>query len=199
MSGLQARTRGVDAIRNSFTTAERARFHNLLKLAAESPYEGERTNALAAAGRLAARHGMTLAEAAAAGPGSARRAPDPTRPERPGAGSRSWEDRPWEDRGWTAADMARFVHLMDWQIYVAKQRRDAALREARLRGLDAEDPPPPPRPRRVPRPNHAGRNPWDHARVLLTETSLRLHEIVEITGLDIYQIVGFKLKLERGL
>jgi hypothetical protein len=198
MSGLQARNRGENVIRNSFTTAERARFHNLLKLAAESPYEGERTNALAAAGRLAARHGMTLAEAAAAGPGSAQRAPDPTRPERPGAGSRSWEDRPWEDRGWTAADMARFVHLMDWQIYVAKQRRDAALREARLRGLDAEDPPPP-RPRRVPRPNHAGRNPWDHARVLLTETSLRLHEIVEITGLDIYQIVGFKLKLERGL
>lgn len=111
----------------------------------------------------------------------------------------AWEDRIWKGRTWTAADMAHFIQLMDWQIHVAKQRRDAALREARLRGLDAEEEASPPRPKRVPRPNDAGRNPWDHARVLLTETSLRLHEIVEITGLDIYQIVGFKLKLERGL
>ena len=38
----------------------------------------------------------------------------------------------------------------------------------------------------------------DHARILLTETSLRLREIVDITGLDIYQVVGLKLSLRPG-
>ena len=50
-----------------FSEAERQRFHNLLQLAAESPFEGERANALAAATRLATRCGLTLDEAAAGG------------------------------------------------------------------------------------------------------------------------------------
>ena len=49
------------------TTAERERFHNLLLMAKESPFEGERTNALEAAERMAQRHDMTLEEAARSG------------------------------------------------------------------------------------------------------------------------------------
>src|SRR3546814_1630412 len=47
-------------ISTGFTEAERQRFHNLLQLAAESPFEGERANALAAATRLAVRCGLAL-------------------------------------------------------------------------------------------------------------------------------------------
>ena len=43
-----------------FDEAERKRFHNLLTLANESPYEGERTAALAAAERMAKARGMDL-------------------------------------------------------------------------------------------------------------------------------------------
>jgi len=160
-----------------FTTAERERFHNLLKLAAESPFAGERANALAAAQRLAARHGMTVDEAAA----GARAAPRPAAP----------------DAAWTTAAAAPFVHLMDWQIYAAKLRREAAIRAARARGLDPEAPRSP-RAQSAPRANPARMEPRDHARVLLTETSLRLREIVDITGLDIYQVVGLKLMLRTA-
>src|SRR3546814_17575845 len=45
-------------ISTGFTEAERQRFHNLLQLAAESPFEGERANALAADTRLAVRCGQ---------------------------------------------------------------------------------------------------------------------------------------------
>ena len=51
-----------------FDEAERKRFHNLLLLANESPYEGERTAALAAAKRMSKARGMTLEEAASGGP-----------------------------------------------------------------------------------------------------------------------------------
>ena len=42
----------------------RDRFRALLKLASESPFEGERENAMDAATRLAEQHGMSLDEAA---------------------------------------------------------------------------------------------------------------------------------------
>ena len=38
-------------------------------------------------------------------------------------------------------------------------------------------------------------NPFSHARTLIRETSLPLREIASITGLDIYQVVGLKLKM----
>ena len=38
------------------------------------------------------------------------------------------------------------------------------------------------------------RNPTDHAEVLLKETSLSSHEIAEMTGLDVYEVFGMKLK-----
>ena len=38
------------------------------------------------------------------------------------------------------------------------------------------------------------RNPTDHAEVLLKETSLPSHEIAKMTGLDVYEVFGIKLK-----
>ena len=37
-------------------------------------------------------------------------------------------------------------------------------------------------------------NPTQPAEVLLKETSLTAHEIAEMTGLDVYQVFGIKLK-----
>jgi hypothetical protein len=91
------------------------------------------------------------------------------------------------------------MHLTDLAIRLAKLRREAALAEARSRGLDAAAEAAARR-----RANHVQRqaqrrvNPRDHARILLSETSLRLREIVDITGLDIYQVVGLKLSLRPG-
>ncbi len=154
------------------TEAERQRLHNLLLMAALSPFEGERANAIAAAARLAARRGMTLEEAAAAG------------------GPPAADDPPPHDE----AQLAAFVHLMDYQIGLAKMRRDAALRAARERGLVTASKPL----RRLVRAVRFGRartDPWRHAHTLLAETSLPFREIAHITGLSIYQVVGVKLKL----
>ena len=41
----------------------------------------------------------------------------------------------------------------------------------------------------------ARRHPVKHAEVLLNETSLPIQEIMEITGLNVYQVVSLKLKL----
>lgn len=162
---------------------ERERFRNLLELAARTPFEGERDNALAAAARLAARHGLTLEEAArGAPPEPPGRRPDPSPPPRPDA---------------FASAFARAVHLMDAQIALDKLRREAALRAARARGLDA-DAPPAPRAARRPRFSRERRNPYSLARLLIRETSLPLREIVEITGLDIYEIVAMKLKMRQA-
>lgn len=170
-----------DAISGAFTETERERFHNLLKLAAESPFEGERTAALGAAERLAGKHGMTLDEAAVAG-----RAP----PQRPSPKS----DRPTKEE----AEFNRFaqsMHLMDYHVHIDKARRDAALEEARQRGLDHEAAPRAKSKQRA-KPLHARRmNPERHAAVLLKETELPFREVAEITGLNIYQVVGLKLKM----
>ena len=112
---------GVRDIVRTFTEAERERFHNLLKLAAESPFEGERTNALDAARRLAAKHGLTMEEAARAD-GFAQRPPPPR-----------------EEEPFTAGRFAAAVHLMDYHLYLDKKRREEALAEARARGLDREE------------------------------------------------------------
>ncbi len=172
-----------------FSETERKRFTGLLRLAAESPFAGERANALAAAERLAARHGMTLADASDA-PESAMR-------PRHRADMAAEVDVDLAGSPIDSPHAARFVHLMDWQIQAAKARREAALAEARARGLDAAE-----AARRKPeqrwRPNRHRMDPLQHARVLLTETNLRLHDIVHITGLDIYTVVGLKLRLRRA-
>jgi hypothetical protein len=106
-------------------------------------------------------------------------------------------------RSWFAdydpPEVGRFMHLTDIAIRLAKLQREAALAEARARGLDAAAEAAARRRRdHVQRQNGRRMDPHDHARVLLTETSLRLRDIVDITGLDIYQVVGLKLALRPG-
>lgn len=161
----------------------RQRFHNLLKLAAESPFAGERANALAAARRLADKHGMSLDEAARLGFEETPRAEPPPPPPRPRRDAKS------------AAGF--FFHLSEAELLAEKARRDASLRAARARGLDADERQPKPQPARRVWRSGAKRNPYSHARVLLNETSIPFAEIAAVTGLDIYQIVGMKLKM-RG-
>lgn len=184
--------RTMDAAQTPFSEAERERYHALLKLAAESPFEGERKNALAAADRLAKQHGMTMDEAAAppdmaAAPRQSVRPADPT--ER-------------ELRKAAAHEMAGVVNLMDHFVNDDKARREAALREAYERGLDSEERKAAERQAKRPawKSKSAGarRNPRAHAHVLLSETSMPLSEIVSLTGLDIYEVVGMKLKLRHA-
>jgi len=171
-----------------FSEAERLRFHNLLQLAAESPFEGERANALAAAKRLAERVGLTLDEAAAGGAAQ----------EPPHAAPRG-DDHLADDLGFAPQTLDRFAraaHLMDNFILHDKLRREAALRAAQARGLDAEGL------REAVtstvtngKVNRRRMNPYRHAATLLKETSLSFDEISNITGLDIYAVVGLKLKM----
>ena len=169
-------------ISEAFTEAERERFHNLLLLAAESPFEGERVNAIEAATRLAAKHGMTLQEAARADA-----APPPPPPQ------------PTVARWAPQRDVARFVHMSEQFIKADKKRREEALQEARDRGLDADE-----RRSAAERPStraafsRAKRNGVSHARVLLAETTLPLQEVADLSGLDIYQVVGMKLKMRAS-
>ena len=79
-----------------------------------------------------------------------------------------------------------------------KARWQNAVEKARQRGLaDGEE-------SKVAASQHvrsfskARRNPMKHAEVLLKETSLPFVEIAEITGLNIYDVVGVKLKLRKA-
>ncbi len=133
---------------------------------------------------MAKARGMNLQEAASGGPAPERPEPGPPREHR---------QAPSQTQG-----MARAAQMMDAWIREDKARRDAALAEAQARGLDAAE-------RRraaaganpVIRRNDRRRDPHSHARVLLGETSLPLEEICMLTGLDIYEVVGMKLKM-RG-
>ncbi len=163
---------------DDFTAAERDRFHNLLKLAAESPFEGERANALAAAERLAKRHGMSLDEAAGGGV----------------VGKLTAKE---EAEAREAYEFLRAMAVSDYQVQIDKARREAAIKAAMDRGLDAAEREAAKRrvSHRMPRANGRGRNRLSHARVLLAETSLPLQEVASITGLDMYTVVGLKLKM----
>lgn len=173
-----------DIISHPFSEEERQRFHNLLLLASESPFEGERVNALDAATRMATRHGMSLQEAARHDP-----TPDPPRQTEPRT-SRSTAE--WR----TERDMAASVRMSEQFLRMDKERRQQAMEEARKRGLDAEE-------RRAAQRqtiyrstnSQSKRNPESHARVLLRETSLPLREVADLSGLDFYQVVGMKLKM----
>jgi len=161
-----------------FNSDERERFHNLLKLAAESPFEGERRNALAAATRLAKRHGMSLEEAAVGG-GSPYQNAEP----------------PASEAANGVQVFAHSLHLMDYYLHVDKIRRDEALKAARQRGL-VTDAPPALRAYSAERRNSNRRmNPARHAAILLREISLPFNEVARIIGLDVYKVVGMKLKM----
>ena len=94
---------------------------------------------------------------------------------------------------------ARAAHLMDNFILSDKARRAEALRAAQSRGLDADEL------RKAvtasvtqSRMKRRHMNPNRHAATLLRETSLSFREIATITGLDIYSVVGLKLKLRAS-
>jgi hypothetical protein len=172
-------------IETPFTESERQRFRNLLELANSSPYQGERDNAMAAAERLAGRHGMTLEEAAEGGGEEPRQEPPRRAPE-------MWQER----------ELARVVHLMDYQIQLDKARIAEAMKEAIARGLEPDPEPQPIRPQYLgswrPFRNRRRMEPYRHAQILLEETSLPIEEIADITGLDVYKVASLKLKIRRG-
>lgn len=181
------------------TTAERERFHNLLLMAKESPFEGERTNALQAAERMAQRHDMTLEEAARSGgeglqkPGEQSPAPKP-----PSSFEQAEAEAAARERAF--AESARFMRDMEDHARSDKARRDEALKAAYDRGLDAEE-----RRRaeraasrdKIVRKNGRKRNPLVHARVLLKETRLPIKEIASICGIDVHTVAGIKLKMRQ--
>jgi len=160
----------------------------LLKLAANSPYEGERTAALAAAERLVAKHGMTLDEAA-----QRQVAQDASHPE-----SRHWPA--CQERAAAREAAAHHFRQAELSRKADKTRWEQAWAEARARGLDEEPASPKGRPSphfQQPR-SRRRRNPVAFARTLLMETRLSLQEIADITQLDMYQVVGLKLKLRSA-
>ncbi|MBN43386.1 MAG: hypothetical protein CL573_07860 [Alphaproteobacteria bacterium] len=128
---------------------------------------------------------MTLEEAAGGGPA----------PERPESRFPNVSRKQAKD----AYGAAKAMRMTDAWTEADKARRDAAMEEARQRGLDeAERRKEAAAAARVPRRNNRKRDPKSHARVLLQETSLPMDEICTLTGLDMYQIVEMKLKMRRG-
>jgi len=123
---------------------------------------------------------MTLEEAARGEPAP----PPPPRRDEAAAAARA------------ESAFSRAVHMMDTQLQADKARREAALRAARERGLDAERAASR-RPTARASSRKWRRNPYVHARVLLRETALPLRDIVDITGLDIYKVVEMKLKMRE--
>ena len=89
------------------------------------------------------------------------------------------------------------VHLMDHYLRTDKARREAALRVAQGRGLDGAE-------RAAARRNQdrpisrRRMAPNNHAAVLLRETSFSFREISDITGLNVYDVVGMKLKMRAA-
>lgn len=161
--------------------AARERFTALLNLASDSPFEGERENALAAAERLAESHGLTLDEAA--NPAWRRSMVDVPAP---GAST----------QGQPASRFANYFDMTERNLQTDKERREEAMRDAVARGLDraAKKARGSAAPRKAAS-SRSQRSPRSHARVLLSETSFTLTEIVSMTGLDIYDVVGLKLKM----
>lgn len=130
---------------------------------------------------MVSKHGMTLDEAA----------------------QRAVEDNETEAREQARAkthaeqDAARRFREAEARRAADKERWEKAWQDAKARGLDEEPkekPKGPPPNFTRPRSNRR-RNPVVFAQVLLKETGLPLQEIAAITQLDMYQVVGLKLKL----
>ena len=160
------------------------RFRALLKLASESPFEGERENAMAAAGRLAEQHGLTLDEAA--------------QPTERIAALQSSRSADAQERS-KASEFADYFDTTERSLRADKARREAALRDAIARGLDKDKRGSSERTaQRKASKKPSQRNPRNYAQVLLTETAFSLEEIVGLTGLDIYEVVGLKLMMRAS-
>jgi hypothetical protein len=155
----------------------------LLELANSSKYQGERENAMAAATRIAQKHNMTLDEAARWTPPIENdNTPMPRQEfyQRPRKGadfansSQTQESADAEKKRWQAAmDRAK-----DRGLDKAEEAKKAAQEAANARRRNSK----------------SKRNPIVHAKILLKETALSFEEIADITGLNVYQIVGMKLK-----
>lgn len=88
-----------------------------------------------------------------------------------------------------------FAWVQQEQMAREKRRWEEAVQRARMRGLDGgPDALVRAQPKWRPQ-SRARRNPRKHAEVLLAETRLPIREIAAITGLDIYSVVGMKLKM----
>jgi hypothetical protein len=172
--------------RREMSARERVRFQNLLRVAAESPFAGERANALAAAERLVARCGMTLEEAAVASP------PRPPVQAVDAARRARW------------AEAMRAVRINEEAMRAEKARWEQAMHEALARGLDRAEREAEEAARNAPRrerrsSSSKGRDRVSFARVLLAETALPFREVASITGLNVYQVVGLKLKMRSAI
>ncbi|MCW9033867.1 MAG: hypothetical protein OQJ97_06560 [Rhodospirillales bacterium] len=172
-----------------FTSAERKRFRNLLELAKSSPFPGEQANALTAAKRMASKNGMTLEEAAAAQP------PEPAQvPQNP---KRTRKD------DIQVKEFVKYADLMDYQLRMEKLQREHAFNAARMRGLDADaDKAKAAQQKRFASTIRKSKSnvrmePEKYAEVLLKETAFPIHEIADLSGLDIYKVVTLKLKMRK--
>ena len=159
------------------------RFSNLLELAKRSKFKGERNNALSAAKRIATKHGMTIEEF-----------------EKDTSNSKDKNNSPWANK--SRQKKENFANELFKNIndsYYEKQRWQRAVNSAKARGLDEN----------IRKRENAfekslslsknKRPAAKHAEVLLKETSLSFKEITEITGLNIYQVVGIRLKIRTDL
>lgn len=175
---------------DAFTADKRARFRKLLTLAAESPFEGERSAALEAAKRLASSFGMDLEEAA--------RACRQDSYEDDAVEQRVREDHEAEARARRANQAWMWRTYAAYAYDAAASRMRQKRREEIQREQEAEE-----EQRRVERLWRSGnhrrsqrqRPRKDFARALIRETALPLAEIAEITGLSLRKIVELKLKM----
>jgi hypothetical protein len=102
------------------------------------------------------------------------------------------------------AEAVRAVRINEEAIRAEKARWEQAMREAVERGLDRAERRAAEAARNAPRregrmSSSKGRDRYAFARVLLAETSLPFREVASITGLNVYQVVGIKLKMRAAL
>jgi len=196
---------------SGFTAKERIRFRKLLEVANSTTYSGERDAAVQAATRLASSHGMTLREAA--GMADAPEAPEPAarpRPRRPsgfpadfGAAGAEHMGMWWKQPPRPGAQAQYRTEIE--RVAAEKERLAAAMQDAILRGLDAEERAKAARVAAAQSRLHVRakkRGAWrarpEFIRVLLTETGMTAKEIAAAAGVTIYDVFREKLLMRRG-
>ena len=192
-----------------FTVKERLRFRKLLEVANSTTFAGERDAAMTAATRLAATHGLSLREAAGMSELAAETAPKP-RPRASGfkadfgAAGADAMGRWWTQQGPNyGTGTSTGYRTEDDRVAAEKRRREEALADAVLRGLDAdiraEEARRAARKSAYARPNKRGtlRSRPEFIRILLRETAMSAKEIAAAAGVSIYDVFKEKL-LMRG-
>ena len=159
------------------------RFSNLLELAKRSKFRGERNNALSAAKRIAKKHGMTIKEFEKGA----------SKPK--AANSRPWANKNKQKKENLGSELFKNIN----NTYHEKERWQRAVNSAKARGLDENIRKRESTLEKSLKISKNKRPAGKHAEVLLRETSLSFKEITEITGLNIYQVVGIRLKIRTDL